>query len=46
MNKQGREDYLKRKNEEILEDAKKFIQKFHEDFEITDTDSIIVRRKK
>lgn len=45
MKKEELEDYLKRKNEKIWEDAKKFIQKFHENFEMTDTDNIIIREK-
>ena len=47
MNSQEFEDFLRRKNEKLWEDAKKFIEEHdNEDFDMNDTDSIIIRREK
>ena len=47
MKKEEFEDYLSRKNEKLWEDAKKFMQEHdNEDFDINDTDSVVIRREK
>ena len=47
MNGQEFEEFLRRKNEKILEDVKKFIQEHNsEKFVMEDTDSIIIRNEK
>ena len=45
MNSQEFEDFLRRKNEKLWEDAKKYIEECDEDFDMNDTDSIKLRKK-